>query len=123
MIRRPPRSTRTDTPFPYTTLFRSRSRKAQHDMRIAFALHDEAAQDDQPARLAQPFDNRVKRFADAAGAVKLRCPAERNGLRRGEQAELGSGGEQRQIAKRRRIQIGRARGEVTTGEFSWIAEG
>src|SRR3546814_4231229 len=25
MIRRPPRSTRTDTPFPYTTLFRSAS--------------------------------------------------------------------------------------------------
>src|SRR3546814_8816167 len=25
MIRRPPRSTRTDTPFPYTTLFRSQS--------------------------------------------------------------------------------------------------
>src|SRR3546814_3547110 len=25
MIRRPPRSTRTDTPFPYPTLFRSRS--------------------------------------------------------------------------------------------------
>src|SRR3546814_21032492 len=28
MIRRPPRSTRTDTLFPYTTLFRSRNRKA-----------------------------------------------------------------------------------------------
>src|SRR3546814_3470878 len=27
MIRRPPRSTRTDTLFPYTTLFRSRSRR------------------------------------------------------------------------------------------------
>src|SRR3546814_2862403 len=27
MIRRPPRSTRTDTLFPYTTLFRSRKRK------------------------------------------------------------------------------------------------
>src|SRR3546814_14763974 len=26
MIRRPPRSTRTDTPFPYTTLFRSDNR-------------------------------------------------------------------------------------------------
>src|SRR3546814_2045068 len=26
MIRRPPRSTRTDTPFPYTTLFRSQVR-------------------------------------------------------------------------------------------------
>src|SRR3546814_11722123 len=28
MIRRPPRSTRTDTLFPYTTLFRSRSKAA-----------------------------------------------------------------------------------------------
>src|SRR3546814_3742720 len=28
MIRRPPRSTRTDTLFPYTTLFRSKPRKA-----------------------------------------------------------------------------------------------
>src|SRR3546814_2900288 len=31
MIRRPPRSTRTDTLFPYTTLFRSRRRRAQRD--------------------------------------------------------------------------------------------
>src|SRR3546814_10085413 len=30
MIRRPPRSTRTDTLFPYTTLFRSRSRREIH---------------------------------------------------------------------------------------------
>src|SRR3546814_5578827 len=29
MIRRPPRSTRTDTLFPYTTLFRSHGRKGQ----------------------------------------------------------------------------------------------
>src|SRR3546814_4796197 len=29
MIRRPPRSTRTDTLFPYTTLFRSQDRPAQ----------------------------------------------------------------------------------------------
>src|SRR3546814_5737461 len=29
MIRRPPRSTRTDTLFPYTTLFRSRRRRAR----------------------------------------------------------------------------------------------
>src|SRR3546814_12390126 len=32
MIRRPPRSTRTDTLFPYTTLFRS-ARSAQQDRR------------------------------------------------------------------------------------------
>src|SRR3546814_3877752 len=30
MIRRPPRSTRTDTLFPYTTLFRSPPRKRKH---------------------------------------------------------------------------------------------
>src|SRR3546814_15381329 len=30
MIRRPPRSTRTDTLFPYTTLFRSRNAKSVH---------------------------------------------------------------------------------------------
>src|SRR3546814_10836351 len=35
MIRRPPRSTRTDTLFPYTTLFRSRDReRAEHQHAI-----------------------------------------------------------------------------------------
>src|SRR3546814_11107102 len=34
MIRRPPRSTRTDTLFPYTTLFRS---KGRHDLTIPVA--------------------------------------------------------------------------------------
>src|SRR3546814_16099390 len=37
MIRRPPRSTRTDTLFPYTTLFRSRHR-AEHGV-VEHALH------------------------------------------------------------------------------------
>src|SRR3546814_19964781 len=31
MIRRPPRSTRTDTPFPYTTLFRSEGDEVRFD--------------------------------------------------------------------------------------------
>src|SRR3546814_2502798 len=37
MIRRPPSSTRTDTLFPYTTLFRSheRAERAQHEERAA----------------------------------------------------------------------------------------
>src|SRR3546814_11180030 len=49
MIRRPPRSTRTDTLFPYTTLFRSRLthrlRRAVErlDTRIEAALHREDA--------------------------------------------------------------------------------
>src|SRR3546814_3135837 len=38
MIRRPPRSTRTDTLFPYTTLFRSGGLTLPGDQ--AFALHD-----------------------------------------------------------------------------------
>src|SRR3546814_5374740 len=35
MIRRPPRSTRTDTLFPYTTLFRSRGRNLRDQLPIA----------------------------------------------------------------------------------------
>src|SRR3546814_17797863 len=35
MIRRPPRSTRTDTLFPYTTLFRSGGVKARHAPELA----------------------------------------------------------------------------------------
>src|SRR3546814_2313843 len=45
MIRRPPRSTRTDTLFPYTTLFRSRGREILHltgCIRIAFAVQAHA---------------------------------------------------------------------------------
>src|SRR3546814_20557833 len=39
MIRRPPRSTRTDTLFPYTTLFRSGpQREAEGGRRLALAL-------------------------------------------------------------------------------------
>src|SRR3546814_11763048 len=49
MIRRPPRSTRTDTLFPYTTLFRSYRRRtlsleaeAQHLVVECLARHSEA---------------------------------------------------------------------------------
>src|SRR3546814_4407678 len=46
MIRRPPRSTRTDTLFPYTTLFRSRLRLAHHPAQPRtgrFAIDDDDA--------------------------------------------------------------------------------
>src|SRR3546814_14091568 len=41
MIRRPPRSTRTDTLFPYTTLFRStgRHRRAKHRSFFSYPAH------------------------------------------------------------------------------------
>src|SRR3546814_4063333 len=42
MIRRPPRSTRTDTPFPYTTLFRSRDSAAKPLVRFDASALDAA---------------------------------------------------------------------------------
>src|SRR3546814_1685840 len=43
MIRRPPRSTRTDTLFPYTTLFRSSAAGAAHPLSQVPRLVDAAA--------------------------------------------------------------------------------
>src|SRR3546814_12834287 len=60
MIRRPPRSTRTDTLFPYTTLFRSKQRRAlQPFLRKAMKLPAKSAlvaellvrPDDSPLRM------------------------------------------------------------------------
>src|SRR3546814_2888780 len=48
MIRRPPRSTRTDTLFPYTTLFRSRDGAA--DQKLTFGHSSLAQQCHQNAR-------------------------------------------------------------------------
>src|SRR3546814_5078218 len=47
MIRRPPRSTRTDTPFPYTTLFRSCLAKFEADP-DRYAVKREPAAADAP---------------------------------------------------------------------------
>src|SRR3546814_10275564 len=48
MIRRPPRSTRTDTLFPYTTLFRSQSQLRYTDGAFSVALEN-------PRTVATPF--------------------------------------------------------------------
>src|SRR3546814_2769167 len=64
MIRRPPRSTRTDTLFPYTTLFRSDGRHAQRRHR----LYDDGAIS--PADAAPCQGDRLR---DAAGVRRL-CP-------------------------------------------------
>src|SRR3546814_3664519 len=52
MIRRPPRSTRTDTLFPYTTLFRSLARHAARQQAPERAQQGERQRE--PARLRQP---------------------------------------------------------------------
>src|SRR3546814_10887196 len=58
MIRPPPRSTRTDTLFPYTTLFRSRPR-------------DRQGRDDRPRRGAQrtQFRDAVSRISQISGGA------------------------------------------------------
>src|SRR3546814_5567860 len=69
MIRRPPRSTRTDTLFPYTTLFRSRERQLCRQRRQG-----------RRSQMAVPGDLRARRRA--AGTALL-SPAERLSAQRG----------------------------------------
>src|SRR3546814_15849156 len=65
MIRRPPRSTRTDTLFPYTTLFRSTvsspeletpKRRPAGNIRRAYRTNSEAV------KAKQPFSNNTAEF-------------------------------------------------------------
>src|SRR3546814_17777029 len=97
MIRRPPRSTRTDTLFPYTTLFRSRHeatdpveaailRIAKHEPPAALA-DDELLRDitvGEGHRLGKPDANPVREFARALSKVRpATCaPIERSDKRR-----------------------------------------
>src|SRR3546814_15169892 len=60
MIRRPPRSTRTDTLFPYTTLFRSRARQLQKLSGRNLALPQRAPLG--VKRRAQELDVRYARY-------------------------------------------------------------
>src|SRR3546814_5823365 len=54
MIRRPPRSTRTDTLFPYTTLFRS-LRRGHHLDRAVVDHHQRDIDDDREADIGDPM--------------------------------------------------------------------
>src|SRR3546814_696027 len=78
MIRRPPRSTRTDTLFPYTTLFRSRftvpRRVFERDMPPGQPLADDAARKQQQQHdgeaivLKQPHG-----YSPCLGPAQRRC--------------------------------------------------
>src|SRR3546814_264306 len=68
MIRRPPRSTRTDTLFPYTTLFRSKVRRARIEVFLELAERDRRI-----ARLVEVVDVIVDlRIVDIFEAALIR---------------------------------------------------
>src|SRR3546814_12813444 len=76
MIRRPPRSTRTDTLFPYTTLFRSCEKEIEGD-RDDDDRHDQRGAD-------QRHDDRLRarthgREADRGERAERRCDQRRGG--------------------------------------------
>src|SRR3546814_20139620 len=71
MIRRPPRSTRTDTLFPYTTLFRSAiGRDREVGDRRILGLARTVRHDGGVARAVRHID-RVERFTERADLVDL----------------------------------------------------
>src|SRR3546814_5868407 len=63
MIRRPPRSTRTDTLFPYTTLFRSARMHTPPQSSTVFIVDDDEAVRDSLRWLLEANGYRVRAFA------------------------------------------------------------
>src|SRR3546814_18639595 len=79
MIRRPPSSTRTDTLFPYTTLFRSEHAD------IAWRREQDAVREQAVAALRPPVmaevDMRARLARQRAGSRHAACPREGEGKR------------------------------------------
>src|SRR3546814_11639174 len=71
MIRRPPRSTRTDTLFPYTALFRSVGKRADHQYR---GLDADLAHGGDDRQAVDAGQHAVERDRVVAGADRLDQP-------------------------------------------------
>src|SRR3546814_11719792 len=106
MIRRPPRSTRTDTLFPYTTLFRSRLREAlDGELRRAVGRGPQEAEraahrrqvEDVPAALTAQNRQHGARDMKGAEAVEGELPLDLAWRVLIEEAELRS--EERRVGK------------------------
>src|SRR3546814_17607438 len=75
MIRRPPRSTRTDTLFPYTTLFRSGGGRLRTEARLYLHGPETARAEDPAAQLCREF------LLSAAGAFDALMPKRQSSSR------------------------------------------
>src|SRR3546814_5992263 len=75
MIRRPPRSTRTDTLFPYTTLFRSRGRKSSGSAHSPFPFVLSLSKDRtfhlQAREKGQPFDRSEEHTSELQSLMRI----------------------------------------------------
>src|SRR3546814_9154869 len=80
MIRRPPRSTRTDTLFPYTTLFRSQIRTPLASLRVQAQT---ALDEDDPAVLRSSLE-RIERNAALASLLTHQLLSHAMVIHRGE---------------------------------------
>src|SRR3546814_4192726 len=75
MNRRPPRSTRTDTLFPYTTLFRSGRERHYFDLHAVLDVkHSEAWNREAIGPLVAEDERRARAIAEGA-LIRLRCGA------------------------------------------------
>src|SRR3546814_16412358 len=90
MIRRPPRSTRTDTLFPYTTLFRSQTERAWDDGVRPIPM--DPILRSQACRLQQGKDSEQRAFSMAffdADFIKFRLSLLGNPIDRSEERRVG----------------------------------
>src|SRR3546814_1623394 len=114
MLRRPPRSTRTDTLFPYTTLFRSERRRRADQPRQAHAAAPAGIDAQLHFRQADPRGRVVRGHAVVAGQRDLGAAAHAEAVDRGHggAAQLGQTLERLLAAADRvadrALQIGRA---------------
>src|SRR3546814_16613901 len=73
MIRRPPRSTRTHTLFPYTTLFRSVCRHLKRAFILGSAVGAEAVHDGRQAAVVGPVELHAVCVDDRSAGVSPKC--------------------------------------------------
>src|SRR3546814_13209783 len=107
MIRRPPRSTRTDTLFPYTTLFRS----DRHQVARLF----EAPADRMLARAARAAEVAEAFIAQIGALIDAERPIDDE--RRGRHAIVERGRIDEGLDRRARLAFGLGRAEI--GRASW----
>src|SRR3546814_16312267 len=102
MIRRPPRSTRTDTLFPYTTLFRSFG-----ILDSGFVNATANRSSESPIPNPQSPQRRAERDADAEGMARQPAPrAARCLVRRCDRAGGdGAGGDRKSVAEGKSVSV------------------